>query len=219
MSSFEKSSNISQSFKEMKVSDYTDKSIAVQGDTRKYKEDLKKLGGKYNPQLKGGPGWIFPKTSEKDINSFITGGKRLVSEDEEKAGEKRTIERSKECIRSSETYIPDKIKDTIPRSFSHTSPTLGEFGILLTTINNMASKINKIDIAISFLLSDDQKKTLNTIINSSAQEYNMSKNNEKKSNFQVKEKVVKKTIKKESESDSGIDFDDEVIPVKRLLRK
>lgn len=206
MSMYSKSSNITESFKDMKLSDYTDKSIAVQGDTRKYKEDLKKLGGKYNPQLKGGPGWIFPKTSEKDIKEFIKGGKRLVSEDEEKEGEKRVIDRYKECIKS------DKVKDEVP-SFLQATPTLSEFGLLLSTINNLVVKINKIDIAVSFLLNEDQKKTLNTIINSSAE------SNDKKNSYQSKEKVVKKIINKE-EPDSGSDIDfEEVIPTKRLLRK
>ena len=203
--------SLTSKFSDMKVSDYSDKSIAVQGDTRKYKEDLKKLGGKYNFELKGGPGWVFPKTREKEINDFISGGKRLVSEEEAKAGEERTRERKKEFL-SERSSSPTRENSYQPRSFlSQATPTLGEFAILLNTINNISTKINKIEIAVNFLLSDEQKKTLNAMTNAST------------SSTAVKGKVVNKVVKKvvkkkESESESESFSSDEEIPVRRLLR-
>ena len=83
------------SFNDIKIEDYTDRSIVVNGETRKYKEDLKKLGGKYNGILKNGPGWIFPKSSESSVKNFIKEGKRIVTEEEVKAGEDRSQQRSK----------------------------------------------------------------------------------------------------------------------------
>jgi len=77
-------------FKDINIESYSDYSIVVRGETRKYKEDLKKLGGTYNGRLKGGPGWIFRKTSLKNVNAFVKGGRRLVSDEEIKAGEERT---------------------------------------------------------------------------------------------------------------------------------
>ena len=50
---------------------YTDKSVAVYGDTKPIKEELKALGGKYNKNLTGGPGWIFPKNKEKSVQRYI----------------------------------------------------------------------------------------------------------------------------------------------------
>lgn len=47
--------------------DYTEKSVVLIGDTLKYKEFLKELGGKYNPHLKCGPGWIFSKSRWDEI--------------------------------------------------------------------------------------------------------------------------------------------------------
>ena len=44
---------------------YTEKSVAVFGDTNQYKETLKDLGGKFNCNLKGRAGWIFPYRPEK----------------------------------------------------------------------------------------------------------------------------------------------------------
>ena len=205
------SSNVS--FKNIKVTDYTDKSVVVQGETRMYKEDLKKLGGKYNPQLKGGPGWVFPKTSEKEITAFIKGGKRLVSEEEEKYGEERSKEKSS-------AYHAKEAQQ--PSSFSHAAPTLGEFSILLTTINNMSAKINKIELALNFLLNEDQKKLLNTIINVSTQSSSISGGNKNKSSVQVRENVLKRVVKvkeeEEEEEEYDLDIEEDKIPVKRLLR-
>jgi hypothetical protein len=53
---------------------YTEKSITVNGsDTKKdeVKKALMDLGGKYNPNLRTGPGWIFPKKSEPKVKEFI----------------------------------------------------------------------------------------------------------------------------------------------------
>lgn len=62
----------------MKVVTYTDKSIVIYGDnTRKYKDDLKKMGGKFNGKLKaveefeGGCGWIFSKKNQDKIDEFL----------------------------------------------------------------------------------------------------------------------------------------------------
>ena len=55
------------SFDDINVESYSDRAVVVRGDTRKYKEDLKVLRGTYNGRLSGGPGWIFPKSSESKI--------------------------------------------------------------------------------------------------------------------------------------------------------
>lgn len=50
---------------------YSDKSIAVFGNTKPWTQNLKELGGRYNPNLTGGNGWIFPKTKETALRRFI----------------------------------------------------------------------------------------------------------------------------------------------------
>lgn len=82
----------SKQFSDITITDYSEKAVVVRGDTRKYKEDLKKLGGKYNGRLADGPGWIFPKKIERELNSFIAGGVRLISEEEAQAGEDKSTE-------------------------------------------------------------------------------------------------------------------------------
>jgi hypothetical protein len=43
------------------IVDYSEKAIAVIGNTKPVKEKLKSLGGRWNAHLKCGPGWIFSK--------------------------------------------------------------------------------------------------------------------------------------------------------------
>ena len=70
------------------INDYSPKSFVMRGDTKSYKETLKKLGGKYNSRLKDensptgvSPGWIFPKTKKEDVEQFLEKGQ--ISEEEE----------------------------------------------------------------------------------------------------------------------------------------
>ena len=77
------------------LSDYTDKSVVVQGDdTRTYKEELKAIGGKYNSNLKTGPGWIFPKNKEQEIKDFIEKNKE--GKDVKEIKEIKSFKESKE---------------------------------------------------------------------------------------------------------------------------
>jgi hypothetical protein len=62
----------------MEVINYTDRSVAVFGNTKPYSDQLKQAGGRFNPSLKYGddeetrrPGWIFPKTKENDIRKLV----------------------------------------------------------------------------------------------------------------------------------------------------
>ena len=58
------------------IVDYTEKAIAVFGDTKVMKDHLASLGGKFNPSLRGNnddkkPGWIFPKTKRSEVQSLL----------------------------------------------------------------------------------------------------------------------------------------------------
>ncbi|MDR2145332.1 MAG: fusion protein [Tannerella sp.] len=58
------------------IVDYSERAIAVFGDTRTVKEELKASGGRYNPNLTHGgekkAGWIFPKTKEQAVRNLLT---------------------------------------------------------------------------------------------------------------------------------------------------
>ena len=57
---------------DLMVSDYTEKSIKVEGAaTRDYMPQWKSLKGRYNSRLKGGPGWIFSQTKREDLLQMV----------------------------------------------------------------------------------------------------------------------------------------------------
>ena len=57
------------------IYDYSEKSIAVFGNTDDHKDFFERLGGKFNRNLKKDgeitPGWVFVKYRKNDINSYI----------------------------------------------------------------------------------------------------------------------------------------------------
>ena len=57
--------------KGVQIIDYSEKAIAVVGETRSIKETLKTLGGKFNRHLSCGAGWIFSKTKETTLREAL----------------------------------------------------------------------------------------------------------------------------------------------------
>ena len=49
------------------IADYSEKAFAIIGNTKEIKETLKALGGRFNPRLTCGAGWVFPKTKIEDV--------------------------------------------------------------------------------------------------------------------------------------------------------
>lgn len=56
---------------EVSIVDYSEKSIAVIGDTKPIKDKLKKLGGKFNFRLSCGAGWIFQKSKLEEVQKLL----------------------------------------------------------------------------------------------------------------------------------------------------
>lgn len=56
----------------VQIVDYSEKAIAVIGDTKTIKDKLKSLGGKFNFRLSCGPGWIFKKSDLEKITKALT---------------------------------------------------------------------------------------------------------------------------------------------------
>ena len=57
------------------IVDYSEKAIAVFGDTKPIKDELKALGGRFNPNLthddEKQAGWIFSKSKEKEVRNLL----------------------------------------------------------------------------------------------------------------------------------------------------
>lgn len=60
---------------QIELSNYSERAIAVFGDTKMYKEAFTKIGGKYNPSLKYGEGrsagWVFSKTKRDLVETLL----------------------------------------------------------------------------------------------------------------------------------------------------
>lgn len=53
------------------ITDYSERSFAVYGDTKSIKNKLMELGGKYNRNLRDGCGWIFSKKCKENVQKFF----------------------------------------------------------------------------------------------------------------------------------------------------
>jgi hypothetical protein len=51
---------------------YSDKSFKLCGNTRPHKDKIKDIGGRYNPNLTGGSGWIFKNNEKGKVNKWIS---------------------------------------------------------------------------------------------------------------------------------------------------
>ena len=56
---------------EINIIEYSEKAIAVIGDTKPIKELLKSLGGSFNPRLSCGAGWIFSKKKLEEVQAAL----------------------------------------------------------------------------------------------------------------------------------------------------
>lgn len=130
-------------FMDISLEEYTDRSVVVRGETRQYKEDLKKLGGKYNSRLRGEPGWIFPKSKQDDIIKFMKEGKRLVSEEEAQAGEVRTLEWESKRNIEKKTYSSSSSNDNT---------------VLIDMIKKLTQRIDLMDKKLSILMTANNIK-------------------------------------------------------------
>jgi hypothetical protein len=56
------------------ITPYTDKSFVVLGETLEHTKALTQLGGKFNPSLKMGAGWIFSNLRQDSVRKYIDTG-------------------------------------------------------------------------------------------------------------------------------------------------
>ena len=57
--------------KGLQIIDYSEKAIAIVGETKAIKETLKTLGGRFNSHLSCGAGWIFSKAKEDSLREAL----------------------------------------------------------------------------------------------------------------------------------------------------
>jgi hypothetical protein len=57
---------------DLQIVDYSEKAVAIIGNTRDYVEKLKELGGRFNGKLKCGAGWVFSKKREPELRAAFS---------------------------------------------------------------------------------------------------------------------------------------------------
>jgi hypothetical protein len=96
----------------MEISDYSEKAIVLRGEkTKDCTDGLKEMGGKFNAVLKGGPGWIFPKTKREIIEKFVNEGVVTKSEYRPSGTQTTQYKPSEAVKRYSVNSFNDKIVD------------------------------------------------------------------------------------------------------------
>lgn len=55
----------------IRIEEYSDKAFCVRGPTKPFKQELKDLGGRWNPNLKGGEGWIFRNVDRDAVDEWF----------------------------------------------------------------------------------------------------------------------------------------------------
>lgn len=55
----------------LEIVDYSEKAFAVIGNTKEIKEELKRIGGRFNARLTCGAGWIFSKSKLDEVKEFL----------------------------------------------------------------------------------------------------------------------------------------------------
>lgn len=56
---------------EFQMIDYSEKCVAVVGDTKAVKDRLKEMGGRFNGKLTCGAGWVFPKSKVEQLKQLL----------------------------------------------------------------------------------------------------------------------------------------------------
>lgn len=223
-------------FNDIYVEKYTERSIVVRGDTRQYKECLKKLGGKYNSRLRGEPGWIFSKSKQEDVVNFIKKGERLSTEEEIKEGEKRTKEWEHKRKRIDvstglsqgmsslhQGYSLAKGEDLKFTNSSSTRDVVppSEYSKLVNMLNILSEKMERMDYALSLLLTDKQKKKLEEKLNPQKQPQEVPLKGPRVINRVNKTKPDENDFDIDSDSEASSTEEasaNEFYPKKRLLR-
>jgi len=97
----------------LQIVDYSEKAIAVVGDTKTIKEQLKQLGGRFNPKLSCGAGWVFPKSKLAEVQKFVEVGEMYKAEPKDKKDEQLWADYKALLVKAhGESRANEYLKDT-----------------------------------------------------------------------------------------------------------
>lgn len=188
---------------DLSCTDYSDKAIVVRGETKDHKEDLKKLGGKYNANLRDGPGWIFSKKNEDKVLAYIASG--------DFEDDKPNKSSSKVVVNQNSTDLLSNIEVALK------AMDLKERLVFLGHVARLASSQPVITSAVK-TTATIAKKTLKSVeVDSGAENSDEDMRTPKRLLRKEPPKVISKVVSKPVDFDSDAENSDEE-PPKRLLR-
>lgn len=65
------------------IEEYSPKAFVIRGDTKPVKEEMKNMGGKWNPRLKGGPAWVFSNKRKAEAEEWLAKRKCTIATEDE----------------------------------------------------------------------------------------------------------------------------------------
>ena len=93
---------------DINIENYTAKSFVLLGNTKKYKDDIKKLGGKFNCNLKDNKvGWIFPIEKKDQVEKWIKSDNNILEKPEIKNDLEKTL---KEILDNQKIFLKNQEK-------------------------------------------------------------------------------------------------------------
>jgi len=100
---------------EIQIIDYSEKAIAVIGNTKPIKDQLKAIGGKFNFRLSCGAGWIFSKKQLSEVQQLLSGGsaEKLKSEAEETTTLKDEVQKTINWMAETDVKIYGELTESV----------------------------------------------------------------------------------------------------------
>lgn len=92
---------------QFEIVDYSEKAVAVIGDTKPLKDALKKLGGNFNSRLSCGVGWIFSKKQEPALRKLLAAGEITETAKPQIATSGKTTSESAEYVQNLKEWTSD----------------------------------------------------------------------------------------------------------------
>lgn len=144
---------LNDSIHQLNIIDYSDKSIVVFGsNTKTFKEQLKALGGRFNPNLKvrdgfeGGVGWIFSNKNRDTVLQFIE-----QANEGKWASNRIPIEGEETSSNLPQVILPDTNSTYQTVKWRVFKPVVGMVSVIKTSGTTLEGKVVKIDTHKDFV--------------------------------------------------------------------
>jgi hypothetical protein len=128
--------------KELSYKEYNKKSYAVRGNKEKYESKIKPIGGRWNPRMKDGAGWLVPKESLDKLKLIKQSKKKVegvVQPPPSKTKKKQPVKDKLKKLKNvlEKEFNDTKFKDNIKKY----APTISE----VTGIDYLYKKIKNLN--------------------------------------------------------------------------